>query len=91
VLFQPELRRALTSIGHAPALRALIAAARGTLRVVDEIASVPARWRAGIGALIVLERGTGLRQYAERASLPSCRRLQTLSPVNALCARRGRA
>src|SRR5438552_18913537 len=40
VLFQPELRRALTSIVHAPALRALLA--RGgaeTLRVVDEVAS----------------------------------------------------
>jgi len=41
VLFQPELRRALTSIGHAPALRALLGSGGvETLRVVDEIASV---------------------------------------------------
>src|SRR5262249_27934544 len=67
VLFQPELRRALTSLGHAAALRALFGS-RGaeTLRVVDQIASVggPLGERR-MGALIVIERGTGLRQYAE--------------------------
>ena len=67
VLFQPELRRALTSLGHAAALRALFGS-RGvdTLRVVDEIASVAGSLaERRIGALIVIERGTGLRQYAE--------------------------
>ena len=67
VLFQPELRRALTSLGHAAALRALFGG-RGaeTLRVVDEIASgAGSLAERRIGALIVIERGTGLRQYAE--------------------------
>jgi len=67
VLFQPELRRALTSLGHAAALRSLFGGGRAeTLRVVDEIASVAGSLaERRIGALIVIERGTGLRQYAE--------------------------
>jgi diadenylate cyclase len=67
VLFQPELRRALTSLGHAAALRALLGGGGAeTLRVVDEIASVAGSLaERRIGALIVIERGTGLRQYAE--------------------------
>jgi diadenylate cyclase len=67
VLFQPELRRALTSLGHAAALRHVLGGGRAeTLRVVDEIASVAGSLaERRIGALIVIERGTGLRQYAE--------------------------
>ena len=67
VLFQPELRRALTLLGHTAALRGLFGGARAeTLRVVDEIASVTGSLaERRIGALIVIERGTGLRQYAE--------------------------
>jgi diadenylate cyclase len=67
VLFQPELRRALTGLGHAAALRPLFGGAGAeTLRVVDEIASVAGGLAdRRIGALIVIERGTGLRQYAE--------------------------
>lgn len=67
VLFQPELRRALTGLGHAAALRPLFGGAGAeTGRVVDEIASVAgALADRRIGALIVIERGTGLRQYAE--------------------------
>jgi diadenylate cyclase len=67
VLFQPELRRALTSIGHGAALRALFGGARAeTRRVIDEIASVAGSLaERRIGALVVIERGTGLRQYAE--------------------------
>ena len=67
VLFQPELRRALTTLGHAGALHALFGGAGAeTLRVVDEIASVAGSLaERRIGALIVIERGTGLRQYAE--------------------------
>jgi diadenylate cyclase len=67
VLFQPELRRALTSLGHAAAMRHVLGGGRAeTLRVVDEIASVAGSLaERRIGALIVIERGTGLRQYAE--------------------------
>jgi len=72
VLFQPELRRALTSIGHGAALRALFGGAGAeTRRVVDEIASVAGSLaERRIGALIVIERGTGLRQYAELGVAP---------------------
>jgi diadenylate cyclase len=67
VLFQPELRRALASAGQARFFRTLVGGASAeAARVVDEVASV-ADSLAGrrIGALIVLERATGLRQYAE--------------------------
>jgi diadenylate cyclase len=67
VLFQPELRRALASAGQARFFRTLVGgASEEAVRVVDEIASV-ADSLAGrrIGALIVVERATGLRQYAE--------------------------
>lgn len=67
VLFQPELRRALTAMGHGATLRPLFGGAGlETLRVVDEIASVAGSLsERRIGALVVIERGTGLRQYAE--------------------------
>ncbi len=67
VLFQPELRRALASAGQARFFRTLVGGAgEEAARVVDEIASV-ADSLAGrrIGALVVVERATGLRQYAE--------------------------
>jgi diadenylate cyclase len=67
VLFQPELRRALASAGQPRLFRSLFGTAREeAVRVVDEIASV-AESLAGrrIGVLIVIERATGLRQYAE--------------------------
>ena len=67
VLFQPELRRALAWIGHGEGLRSLVVgAATDATRVVEEIASVTGSLAdRRIGALIVIERGTGLRQYAE--------------------------
>jgi diadenylate cyclase len=67
ILFQPELRRALAWIGHGEGLRSLLGGGGGDpTRVVDEIASVTGSLAdRRIGALIVIERGTGLRQYAE--------------------------
>jgi diadenylate cyclase len=66
VLFQPEFRRALASMGQGEGLRALLAGNSATTRVVDELASVAGSLaERRIGALIVIERGTGLRQYAE--------------------------
>jgi len=66
VLFQPELRRALASIGQGEGLRTLLAGSSSATRVVDELASVAGSLaERRIGALIVIERGTGLRQYAE--------------------------
>jgi diadenylate cyclase len=66
VLFQPEFRRALASIGQGEGLRSLLAGNSATTRVVNELASVAGSLAdRRIGALIVIERGTGLRQYAE--------------------------
>ena len=67
VLFQPELRRALTRLGQGRLVQGLIGRSRQErAHVVDEIVTAT-EVLAGrrTGALIVLERGTGLRQYAE--------------------------
>jgi diadenylate cyclase len=67
VLFQPELRRALARVGQGGILQNLLGTARAArAHVVDEVVSV-ADTLSGrrIGALIVVERATGLRQYAE--------------------------
>ena len=66
VVFQPELRRALAWIGQGPVLQRLLGGSAERAQVVDELvrASDSLAGRR-IGALIVLERSTGLRQYAE--------------------------
>jgi diadenylate cyclase len=67
VLFQPELRRALTSLGQGRVGQALLGAAgEEGAQVLDEIGSAVESLSARrIGALLVVERSTGLRQYAE--------------------------
>ncbi|MEX2147597.1 MAG: diadenylate cyclase CdaA [Candidatus Rokuibacteriota bacterium] len=67
VLFQPELRRALAWVGQGRAFSSVFGASRRErAQVVDEVASVAETLAIRrIGALIVLERATGLRQYAE--------------------------
>ena len=67
VLFQPELRRALERVGPGRVLQSLVGAGRAArAHVVDEIvAAADALAGRRIGGLIVVERATGLRQYAE--------------------------
>jgi diadenylate cyclase len=67
VLFQPELRRALTRLGQGQLVQSLFGGSRDErTHVVDEIVTAAeALSTRHAGALIVLERGTGLRQYAE--------------------------
>jgi diadenylate cyclase len=66
VLFQPELRRALAWVGQGRALSVFGASRRERAQVVEEVASVAETLAIRrIGALMVLERATGLRQYAE--------------------------
>jgi diadenylate cyclase len=67
VLFQPELRRALARFGQGRAFQTLLGPTREEhVHVIDEIVSAVESLSARrVGALIVLERGTGLRQYAE--------------------------
>ncbi len=66
VLFQPELRRALAQVGHSRFLGVLGSSRREQSHVIDDVVEA-ADSLAGkrIGALIVLEQTTGLRQYAE--------------------------
>jgi len=67
VLFQPELRQALTRIGQGGLLQRLIGASREErAHVVDEIANaVDVLAARRTGALVVVEGATGIRQYAE--------------------------
>jgi diadenylate cyclase len=67
VVFQPELRRALDRIGRVGSLGWLLSAERRTADVVSgEVARAAALLSAeGHGALIVLERDTGLEEIAE--------------------------
>ena len=65
VVFQPELRRALGWIGQASLLQRLTASAEHA-QVVEEIVRAADSLAARrIGALMVVERATGLRQLAE--------------------------
>ncbi|HVM30644.1 MAG TPA: diadenylate cyclase CdaA [Candidatus Limnocylindrales bacterium] len=68
VVFQPELRRGLERIGRVGSLGWLVTPT--TVRAVDRVASVVARSAAVLGAqragaLIVIERETGLQDTAE--------------------------
>ena len=67
VLFQPELRRALARVGEGRLVSTLLGASRAErAHVIDEIVdAVESLTARRIGALIVVERSAGLRQYAE--------------------------
>ena len=67
VLFQPELRRALTRLGESRLFQGMSLGAREErTHLIDEvIKAADALASKRIGALIVLERSTGLRNYAE--------------------------
>lgn len=67
VIFQPELRRALGRVGRSRFLKGVLgASSREQRHVIDDVVeAVHALAAKRIGALVVLERGTGLRQYAE--------------------------
>jgi diadenylate cyclase len=68
VIFQPELRRALERIGRVGSLGWLLSPAesRAVEHVATEVARAAAELSAdGHGALIVLERETGLEEVAE--------------------------
>jgi diadenylate cyclase len=67
VLFQPELRRALTQIGQSPIFQGITRAQKEEQsHVIDHVVrAADALAGKRIGALMVLERSTGLRNYAE--------------------------
>jgi diadenylate cyclase len=70
IIFQPELRRALEQLGHTGSwLRPPFAthAAADLERTIDEISRAASHLsRIGYGALMVVERETGLQEYVER-------------------------
>ena len=67
VLFQDDLRRALTHVGKNPFFSA--ASAEEEREMVDEIARAATRLaRERIGALIVIERETGLKNFIDTGS-----------------------
>jgi diadenylate cyclase len=67
VLFQPELRRALARLGQGQFVQAIVGSSRAErAELVDEIARAAVTLASRrIGALVVIERTGGLRQYAE--------------------------
>ncbi len=67
VLFQDDLRRALTHVGKNPFFS--VASAEEEREMVDEIARAATRMaRERIGALIVIERETGLKNFIDTGS-----------------------
>jgi diadenylate cyclase len=70
VIFQPEIRRALEQLGHSVALVPHFAPKKeeeGQERMVDELVRAAAQLaRHRYGALVVIERETGLQEYVER-------------------------
>jgi len=67
VLFQPELRRALSQLGQSRLLQGMMAGAREEQSHIldDVVKAADALASKRIGALVVLERSTGLGNYAE--------------------------
>lgn len=67
VLFQPELRRALAQLGQSRLFQGmtLVARERQSHLLDDVVKAATALAAKRIGALLVLERSTGLRNYAE--------------------------
>ena len=66
VLFQPELRRALARIGESRLFPSLGTARAERAHVIEELGeAVESLTARRIGALVVIERSAGLRQYAE--------------------------
>lgn len=67
VLFQPELRRALAQLGQSRLFQgmALVAREQQSHLLDDVVKAADALAGRRIGALLVLERNTGLRNYAE--------------------------
>jgi diadenylate cyclase len=73
VIFQPELRRALEQLGHTGSWLRTSFPASGEAdldRTVDEVVRAAGQLaRLRFGALVVIERETGLQDYADRGVL----------------------
>jgi len=66
VIFQSDIRRALTQVGSAPLFAAAERIAQRSEDIVDEVAqAATALAEKKVGALIVIEREVGLNEYME--------------------------
>jgi diadenylate cyclase len=65
VLFQSDIRRALSHLGSAPFFRYFAHAERAAETIEEVAAAAGMLSKAKIGALIVIEREIGLRNYVE--------------------------
>jgi diadenylate cyclase len=66
VIFQSDIRRALTQVGRAPLFAAAERMMQGSDEIVDEVAqAASALAEKRVGALIVVEREVGLNEYME--------------------------
>ncbi len=64
VVFQPELRAALTRLGQNPLVR-LMTPGSGTPLVDRLVEGVEQLSSSGVGAIVAVQRDTGLREYAQ--------------------------
>jgi diadenylate cyclase len=65
VLFQQDIRRALANVGRAPFFRYLSRSARATETIEEVITASALLAKRRVGAIIVIEREIGLRNYVE--------------------------
>ena len=73
VLFQHELRAALAQLGRNRIVGRFLKVESDTGYVQEVVRAVSEMKRSGLGALIVIERETGLRNYAENGVLVEAR------------------
>lgn len=69
ILFQPEIRRLLLVIGQNPLIRRLVASTAQDEMIDEVVAAAQDMSKQHIGALIVFERSTGLRNYIETGTM----------------------
>lgn len=73
ILFQPELRRLLLLIGQNPLVRRFVRSPAQEELVTEVTKAAEEMSRKRIGALMVFERGTGLRNYIETGEILNAR------------------
>lgn len=69
IVFQPEIRRVLLLVGQNPLLRRFITSHGQEEMITETVEAVSMMSQRRIGALIVFERSTGLRNYIETGEL----------------------
>jgi len=69
ILFQPEIRRVLLLLGQNPLVRRFVSSPAHEDMLSEVVSAVAEMSKDRIGALIVFERSTGLRNYIETGTL----------------------